>query len=408
MALDTEITIVGGGIGGAIARLYALAAAGRAVTVLEASDEYEDRVRGESMHVWGVKEARDLGVESVLLDAGAHVTPVWKQYEEGQGVTAEFPMSLMVPEVDGTLNLRHPVACQALVDAASAAGATVVRGVRDVKVTGGAAPAVSYTGPAGPAELRTSLVVGADGRASTVRRQSDIALERQEHVTYIAGLLVDGLDDVPDDHDVMACGDDLFFVMFHQGGGRARVYLIDGRSGQHRFSGAGGTEQFLAACAQPAYPWGEQVSAGRAAGPCATYPGDDTWTDTPYADGIVLVGDAAGHNDPVIGEGLSIAMRDARIVRDLVLDGARTAADFAPYGSERSARMERLRFGADIVAVTQAEDADNRPARLGTSASEWRVWIPRCSPSCSGSSPAPRPSRRELVDPALLDRIRAA
>jgi 2-polyprenyl-6-methoxyphenol hydroxylase-like FAD-dependent oxidoreductase len=241
-----------------------------------------------------------------------------------------------------------------------------------------------------------------------VRRQSDIALERQEHVTYIAGLLVDGLDDVPDDHDVMACGDDLFFVMFHQGGGRARVYLIDGRSGQHRFSGAGGTEQFLAACAQPAYPWGEQVSAGRAVGPCATYPGDDTWTDAPYADGIVLVGDAAGHNDPVIGEGLSIAMRDARMVRDLVLDGARTAADFAPYGSERAARMERLRFGADIIAVTHAEDADNRPARRAYLGERMARMDPEVFPVLFGLFAGPETIPADLVDPALLDRIRAA
>jgi flavin-dependent dehydrogenase len=39
----------------------------------------------------------------------------------------------------------------------------------------------------------------------------------------------------------------------------------------------------------------------------------------------VLIGDAAGHNDPIIGDGLPIALRDARIVRDLVLDGARDA-----------------------------------------------------------------------------------
>ena len=76
------------------------------------------------------------------------------------------------------------------------------------------------------------------------------------------------------------------------------------------------------------------------AGPCATYPGDDTWTDTPYAPGVVLIGDAAGHNDPIIGQGLSIAMRDARMVRDLVLDGARE-----PRTSRPTARNERRGCG---------------------------------------------------------------
>src|SRR5205814_2105511 len=122
------------------------------------------------------------------------------------------------------------------------------------------------------------------------------------------------------------------------------------------------TDRFLTACRQAAYPWSEQVAAGTPAGPCATYPGDDTWTDAPYTDGVVLIGDAAGHNDPIVGQGLSIAMRDARMVRDLVLDGARTAEAFAPYGAERFSRMERLRLVADIIAAAQAEDADNRPA----------------------------------------------
>ena len=71
------------------------------------------------------------------------------------------------------------------------------------------------------------------------------------------------------------------------------------------------------------YPWSDEVARATPAGPCATYPGDDTWTSQPYVDGAVLIGDAAGHNDPIIGQGLSIAMRDARTVRDLVLDGAR-------------------------------------------------------------------------------------
>jgi hypothetical protein len=38
---------------------------------VEASAEFPDRVRGESMPLWGVVEARRLGVEDALLGAGA-------------------------------------------------------------------------------------------------------------------------------------------------------------------------------------------------------------------------------------------------------------------------------------------------------------------------------------------------
>jgi 2-polyprenyl-6-methoxyphenol hydroxylase-like FAD-dependent oxidoreductase len=407
MAGVADVVVVGGGIGGA-SLATALARAGLGVIVLEATTEYPDRVRGESMQAWGVKEARDLGIEATLLDAGAHVTPIWQMYGEGVGEETILPMASMVPEIPGSLNLRHPTACQALVAQAEKEGATVVRGVRDVTLLAGPSPTVTYAANGAMHEARASLVVGADGRTSTVRKQTGIQLERQEPISYIAGLLLDGLDDVPDDHDAIASEGDLFFLIFHQGGGRARVYIVTGESGRRRFSGSAGTEHFLASSARGGYPWGEQVAAGLPAGPCATYPGDDTWTDAPYGDGVVLIGDAAGHNDPIIGQGLSIALRDARIVRDLVTDGARSARDFERYGEERSDRMERLRFAADVLAVAQAEDADNRLARRELAGRLLSDADPHLFPVLVGAFAGPETVPAELVDQRLIDRIRAA
>ena len=279
MTDGADVVVVGGGIAGATLA-GAVATAGIGVTVLEASTEFADRVRGESMQPWGVKEARDLGVEQVLLDAGAHVTPVWKQYMEGADDVRDIPMAMMVPGVAGSLNLRHPDTCQALLDAAVDAGATVVRGVRDVEIAHGKSPTVTYATDGRATDLQTTLVVGADGRA------------------------FDG-PEAGRDHPGTSGADEL-----HRGAARrrprrsaerprrprrrgrrvlprvpptrwrlARVYLCTGVSGQHRFSGRTGTEQFLAACDVSCYPWREQVMAATPAGPCATYPGDDTWTD---------------------------------------------------------------------------------------------------------------------------------
>jgi len=407
MADASEVVVVGGGVGGA-SLAFALAHAGIGVTVLEASAEFVDRVRGESMQPWGVKEARALGVEQVLLDAGAHVTSMWRQYMEGAGDVGDIPMALMIPDIPGSLNLRHPDACQALLDAATAAGATVVRGVRDVVLMAGSTPVVTYATKGHAAELRATLVVGADGRASTIRKQAGITLDRQAPISYIAGLLVGGLDGVPDDHDVVAGEGDVFFLMFHQNGGRARVYLCTGLSGQHRFSGRTGTEQFLAACEVSCYPWSEQVMAATPAGPCANYAGDDTWTDTPFADGVVLIGDAAGHNDPIIGQGLSIALRDARIVRDLILDGAHQSRAFVPYGEERVSRMEHVRFIADVLAVAQAEDADNRSARRAMLAEELAATDSEILELLISAFAGPETIPQEALDPAILERLRNA
>lgn len=402
----SDVVIVGGGIAGS-ALAYALASAGRTVTVLESSVEYEDRVRGESMMPWGVKEARNLGVDRVLLDAGAHVTPTWLQYVEGSGEPAMLPMSMMIEGIQGALNMRHPDACQALIDAAADAGATVIRGVHDVRLSHG--PDVSITYSADRArEVHARLVVGADGRSSTVRRQAGITLQRDDPVNYITGLLVDGLTGIPDAHDVMVGEGDLLLLVFHQGGGRARLYVVVGRSGQRRFAGHDAAAQFLAAWEPGCYPLSDLVAAGNPAGPCATYPGDDTWTDTPFADGVVLIGDAAGHNDPIVGQGLSIAMRDARIVRDLILAGARQQADFASYGQERSERMRRVRLIADVVSVTYAEDADNRMARRAFLGEKMGSMDPEVFPLLAGFMTGPETVPDQLVHPQILDRIRDA
>jgi 2-polyprenyl-6-methoxyphenol hydroxylase-like FAD-dependent oxidoreductase len=362
-----DVVIVGGGIGGS-ALATALARDGLEVVVLEASTEYEDRVRGESMQPWGVREARELGVEQVLLDAGAHIAAEWNHYDAD--VPAEvseanpIPLSMMVPDVDGSLNLRHPEACNALTASARAAGADVRRGVTDVTLTTGAAPSVRVTDREGMAvEISARLVVGADGRNSTVRRQAGITLRRQEETCMIAGLLIEGLDDVPDERDFLASQDDLFMAAFHQGDGRLRVYLCPGVGHKRRFSGPGGLDEFRRSAGFGCIPFGEAIAEGRPAGPLATYPGDDSWIERPFVDGVVLVGDSAGYNNPIIGQGLSIAMRDARTVRDVLRHGDVSPASFAAYADERMERMRRLRFAATFMSAAFADDCDNRPAR---------------------------------------------
>jgi 2-polyprenyl-6-methoxyphenol hydroxylase-like FAD-dependent oxidoreductase len=406
MAEVSDVVIVGGGIAGS-SLAYGLASHGLGVTILESSAEFTDRVRGEAMVPWGVKEARQLGVEQALLEAGAHVAPVWKQYNEGSDEPAILPMSMMVEGIPGSLNIRHPDACQALINAAAAAGATVVRNVHDVKLSTGPRVSVTYSS-GGDREVTARLVVGADGRSSTVRRQTGIRLQRDEPISYIAGLLVEGLEEIPDDHDVLVSEGDLYLLMFHQGGGRSRLYLCTGRSGQRRFAGPDAAQRFLSAWNPGCYPLSSVIAAAVPAGPCATYPGDDTWTDAPFADGVVLIGDAAGHNDPIVGQGLSIGLRDARIVRDLILEGARHPAEFAPYGGERSERMRRLRLMADIFAVTHAEDADNRMARRYFLGEKMATIDAEVFPLVLGVATGPETVPDHLVDSLILDRIRNA
>ena len=123
---------------------------------------------------------------------------------------------------------------------------------------------------------------------------------------------------------------------------------------------------------------------------------------------MIELGDAAGYNDPIIGQGLSLALRDARMVRDLILDGALERAAFTPYGNERASRTEHVRFIADVLAVAQAEDADNRSARRTMLADKMATMDPEIVPLLLGAFAGPETIPREALDPGILERLRGA
>jgi menaquinone-9 beta-reductase len=364
---NADVIIIGAGIaGGSLAAT--LARSGADVTLLEAARHYRDRVRGESLLAWGVREARCLGAEQILLAAGAHLTTQWVRYSpEVPAATARaqpIPVGRLIPGIAGSLNIRHPDACAALATAAEAAGARVIRGARVSGVIPGKTPLVRFATSRGqPAELTARLVVGADGRNGRVRRLAGIPLRRQPARHMITGLLVDGLADVPDDHDFLAAEDSMFIAGFHQGHGRLRLYLCPGLSQRQRFAGPGGAREFLRAAAFGCLPFGGRLTQGQPAGPLATYPADDTWTDQPYTNGVALIGDAAGHNNPIIGQGLSLAMRDARIIADAIRQHGFAAGAFRDYSAGRAERMRRVRAAATFMTAAFAEDCADRAAR---------------------------------------------
>jgi menaquinone-9 beta-reductase len=332
-----------------------LAREGLEVVVLERQLHYADRVRGENLHPWGVAEARQLGIYDVLLAAGGHLVEEYVNYRDGDDPDAAeavpVPLSQLFDDVPGEVNLAHPAACDALSAAATNAGAKVVRGVRHVEVAPGKPAQVSYRQDGAARQLTCRLAVGADGRSSRVRRQTGIRLQRAAGTHLIAGLLVDDLDIDPR-RNVVSIGEDVWMVTFPQGAGRARVYLCPGIEDPQRYTGAAGIERFLTASCFDAVPNGELWAQATPSGPCRTFTADDTWTDRPFAEGVVLIGDAAGYNNPLIGQGLALALRDVRTVSEQLLSNrAWDVGTFVAYGTERAERLRRMRCVAQLYAT---------------------------------------------------------
>jgi 2-polyprenyl-6-methoxyphenol hydroxylase-like FAD-dependent oxidoreductase len=321
MSGSADVIVVGGGIAGS-ALATVMARDGYQVVVLERQSAYRDKVRGEVLVCWRVAELVQLDLEKTLLDAGGCYITRGVGYDEvtdpGQAEAAAAPLDHVLPGVSGALGVGHPEACEALTQAAAVAGATVIRGVGDVDLELGDTPVVRYEHDDVAYELRCRLVVGADGRMSTVRRRVGIELRQTRARTMCGGMLVEGLHAWPADQLSIGTEGDLLYFVFPRANGRVRLYLLHDIAQKGRFAGPDRQAEFLAAFDFRCIPGSEMFRAARPAGPCAFYPMNDSWTDQPYAPGVVLIGDAAGWNDPIIGQGLAIALRDVRIVTDLM------------------------------------------------------------------------------------------
>jgi 2-polyprenyl-6-methoxyphenol hydroxylase-like FAD-dependent oxidoreductase len=356
--VTVDVAIVGGGIAGA-ALATVLARDGYEVLLLERQTSYRDKVRGEFLSCWGVAEMLGLDLEKPLLDAGGHYVRRFVPYDEViDPATAEAnaaPLDRLLPGVPGCLDIGHPQACEGLAGAAAQAGATVLRGVGDVEVVPGNPPTLRYELDDLVTTVSAGLVVGADGRTSSVRRQLKISLRETRIRSLLGGMLVDGLEAWPTDQMSLGTEGDLFYYVFPRANGRARLYLLHDVAQRGRFAGPDRDTAFLDAFRFRCLPDADVFRAARPAGPCAFYPMNDTWTAGPYAPGVVLIGDAAGWNDPIIGQGLSIALRDVRLVAEIVRAGPdRSVEAFAPYVQERRERMRRLRIAAEVQTALAA------------------------------------------------------
>ena len=366
---NPDVVVVGAGIAGASIAAV-LARGGLEVLLLERQRAYRDRVRGEYMAPWGVLEARAVGLETAIRGAHAVDARYSVSYDElvapSAAEAAKGDASTILPGVRGPMCASHPQACQALADEAVRLGAKLVCGVTEVRVQAGTRPSVTYLNGT-EMQVRPRLIIGADGRTSTVRKQSGIRINKAPASHVIAGLLVEGASRWPADQFSIGVERDLQFYVFPQGGGgRLRLYTCHANEQAARWAGRAGPQRFLQAFAGlRSIPAALGLGGATAAGPCATFSGEQTWCEEPYAEGVVLLGDAGGYDDPVDGQGLSLAMRDVRQLSELLLaTDDWTPAGLRPYGQQRAERLRRMRrVSLTFAALMTTFTADSRARR---------------------------------------------
>jgi 2-polyprenyl-6-methoxyphenol hydroxylase-like FAD-dependent oxidoreductase len=305
---DYDVITVGGGLGGA-GLATVLAGKGLRVLVTEREVTFKDRIRGESMAPWGVAEIQRFGLYHRLRETCAHEQPFFqvlglpsRDYRE------------TTPQGLPALNFFHPAMQEVVLESARRAGAEVRRGVSVRKVKLGQPPVVTIEGDNTVREITARLVVCADGKSSMGRTWGGFATRRGRQRLFGTGVMFEQMS-VPDDTGVIVFSPPLQqeALLFPQGGGRVRAYLVYSPDSLARLQGEADVPRFIEGCVRTGMP-AQNYAGTRAVGPLASFDMTEHWVDHPYREGLALLGDAAGASDPTWGQGLSLTARDVRVL----------------------------------------------------------------------------------------------
>jgi 2-polyprenyl-6-methoxyphenol hydroxylase-like FAD-dependent oxidoreductase len=143
-----------------------------------------------------------------------------------------------------------------------------------------------------------------------------------------------------------------------------RAYLIYPHTTPYRLQSDREIGRFLDDSSKIAPP--EFYTGARPAGPLASYEGADTWVNHPYRAGVALIGDAAAASDPTYGQGMSLTMRDARVLRDHLIANDDWDAAAHAYAREHDSYYrvtQRVDGWFNELLLTQGSEATARRER---------------------------------------------
>jgi len=309
-----NVIIVGARVAGSATALL-LARRGLKVLVLDRATFPSDTLSTHQVQVPGVARLARWGVLDQILAAG---TPATRnvRFDQGEAViTGRFP------EYDGAdfmCSPRRTLLDQVLVDAARAAGAEIRENFTADELLQDNGTVTGVRGREKGAPVVTEqarLVIGADGKHSLVAEATAARAYRTKppqslaFYTYWEGVPVDG--------GAMFGRPGCALGAWPTNDGLLMTYLAwpIARFGEFRQDVEGNFLRTL-----DTVGLGDRVRAGRAERFRGT-PDLPSYFRQPYGPGWALVGDAGLLLDPITGQGIGHAFRDAELLADAVADG---------------------------------------------------------------------------------------
>ncbi|MFB8280351.1 NAD(P)/FAD-dependent oxidoreductase [Nocardia colli] len=326
-----DVIVVGARCAGAPLAML-LGRRGYRVLVVDRSGFPSDTLSTHYIQQLGIARLRDWGLLDKLTASGVpplrrlNLSPTLRGFAEIEGVTETYAP-------------RRTVLDALLVDAARAAGAEVIERftVTDLIWDDGRVVGVrGASGDTGEREFRAAVVVGADGRNSTVAQLVGAQYHRVVPAsTFTSYTYYEGLDWEP---QIRTGSEPQAFGSWPTNDGRhmvSVVRLLD-RYAEFRADVAGNFHQVLD---QVLPEYGARLHGAQRAEPFRTLRYPDNYYRRSAGPGWALVGDAGYHKDPLTGWGIS----DALIYSELLAERLHSGLSGAQPMDEALREYERLR-----------------------------------------------------------------
>jgi len=216
-----------------------------------------------------------------------------------------------------------------------------------------------------PMELRSRLVVGADGRASVVAHA--LGLVRPHRLRRLALIQhVSGIEGLGDRGEIYVDPPD-YSILNPVAPGIVNVSLVVPLAHAKPYSAR--LETFMEARLRQLRHVPGRLAGMKAEGPVMAMGPLAYRVGEPRVGGVLLAGDAAGFYDPFTGEGLYTALRSAELLAE-VAHPALTSGDVSVGALAPYAQAKRAAF-ADKARVTQALQLIIAHRRLANSAARF-------------------------------------
>ncbi|KAL1189362.1 Squalene epoxidase 2 [Cardamine amara subsp. amara] len=316
---STDVIIVGAGVAGA-ALAYTLGKEGRRVHVIERDLSEQDRIVGELLQPGGYLKLIELGLEDCVKKIDAQRVLGYALFKDGKHTKLSYPLETFDSDVAGRSFHNGRFVQKMREKAATLSNVRLEQGtVTSLLEENGTIKGVQYRTKQGNNELRSyaPLTIVCDGCFSNLRRT--LCKPKVDVPSTFVGLVLENCELPFANHGHVVLGDPSPILLYPISSTEVRC-LVDVPGRKVPPIANGEMAKYLKTHVAPQVPTEvrEAFIAAVEKGNIKTMPNRSMPADPVPTHGALLLGDAFNMRHPLTGGGMTVALADIVVLRDLL------------------------------------------------------------------------------------------